>query len=876
LERHLAGDGPPLLLIAGEPGIGKTRLLAEVGQRARRQGWTVIEGGCHRRSGQEPFAPLLGALESHLRHSSLAALRAQLDGCAWLVRLLPELAETTLVPVPTWTLPPEQERRLMFAAVARLLGNTASPSGTLLVLDDLQWAGADALDLLASLVHAPRDQRLRVVGAYRSTEVRPLDALRTLLADLATAGLAGETRLGPMSPAQATALLGSVLDGARDVTSQVHAQVLARAGGVPYFLVSCAQALRYGALEGPGVDVPWSVAESIRQRVGMMPSEARDVLAMAAIVGRSVARRLLFKVAGALGQEHQTVIETLETVGQARLLVESGSERYRFPHDLIREVVWTDLSTARRASLHQRVAEALEQEPGEPPMELLAYHYSHAENVDKAIYYLEQAAEHAQNRYACTEAEGYYRRLIEQLDVLGRREQADHARECLGAALLTAARYEQAIETLEQVVAGYQARADLEGVARATAHIGEAHALRGSCVDGIARVKRLVLEAEVGPFALSAESLAKLYDALAQLLQRSARYAEQLAAAECACACAEEAQDARLLAHNQVSCGLALAYLNRREEAIPRLEGALPLLRASGDLWRLFHVLNALCWVHGAWGDFPRLQDYLAQAQVIAMQIDNPHLLPEVLFFQAFHAFVTGDWDRSLAQLQEAHAALGQASSPWVAAQVLAALGHLHTFRGHTLGAQYFDEAQHLIEHPFIERWIVSVQSECDLMHGDAAAAYARLEPLLEAQDIVTYDLLILMGWATLERDLGKAAEFVEHGIELARNARSPNHFAIVDGLRVWAQLAMRQGEWQAAEQAVDESLQVSQAMGYPYGKAKALYVAGLLHHAKGETERARQRLEEALVILSRLGEQVYAERIEQTLGEVSQGSALP
>src|SRR5262249_39966729 len=131
LKQHLEGVGPQLLLFAGEPGMGKSRLLQEAALRARAQGWTVLSGGCHRRSGQEPFAPLLGALESALRRAAPAALRIQLEGCAWLVRLLPELAETTLVPAPSWSLPPEQERRLMFAAVARYLANVAGPAGTL-------------------------------------------------------------------------------------------------------------------------------------------------------------------------------------------------------------------------------------------------------------------------------------------------------------------------------------------------------------------------------------------------------------------------------------------------------------------------------------------------------------------------------------------------------------------------------------------------------------------------------------------------------------------------------------------------------------------------------------------------------------------------
>ncbi len=142
---QLLADGPPVLLVAGEPGIGKSRLLQAGIEQAEAHGWTVLAGGCHRRSGQDPYAPLVGALVDSLRRQSPAQQRLQLQGCAWLVRLLPELADSGVVSRPTWTLPPEQERRLMFGAVARYLTNGAGPAGTLLVLDDLHWAGSDAL-----------------------------------------------------------------------------------------------------------------------------------------------------------------------------------------------------------------------------------------------------------------------------------------------------------------------------------------------------------------------------------------------------------------------------------------------------------------------------------------------------------------------------------------------------------------------------------------------------------------------------------------------------------------------------------------------------------------------------------------------------------
>lgn len=200
LQRHLEGEGPPVLLLAGEPGIGKTRLLQEVARCAVAQGLSVLTGGCQRQGGQQPYAPLLDALERHVQGQDPLQLRADLQGCAWLVRLLPELADGRIEPLPVLALPPDQERRLLFGAVRRFLANVGDLAGTLVLLDDLQWAGDDALALLTTLVRSAVPIPLRVVGAYRDTEVHPDHPLAVLLADRRCALLPAQLRPDPARP----------------------------------------------------------------------------------------------------------------------------------------------------------------------------------------------------------------------------------------------------------------------------------------------------------------------------------------------------------------------------------------------------------------------------------------------------------------------------------------------------------------------------------------------------------------------------------------------------------------------------------------------------------------------------------------------------
>jgi len=508
--------------------------------------------------------PLLEALAYHLNLQRPDRLGTDLAGCAWLVRLLPELAGI-LEPLPSGNLAPDQERRLLYAAVGRFLANVAGPAGTVLILDDLQWAGPDALELLATL--AGTSASLRIVSAYRDTEVRPADPLSVVLSDLAQARLRRQHTLGPLAQADAAALLHSLLAGVAGGDATIPGHVLERAGGMPFFLVSYAQALCTGAVEA----VPWDLAQGVRQRVALLPATGQEILGAAAIVGRRVPRAVLVAVAG---QPEEDVLSGLEAACRLRLLQEEGEEGYAFAHDVIREVVEADVGSARRAVLHRRVAEALKGDPTGAPPELLAYHHARSGTLDSAVPYLEQAGDRAWTARAHGAAEAHYQMALDHLERLGRTHDAVRVREKLGEVLIQIGRYDAALQVLEPAAIAYGAGDDREGLGRVTARVGEAHALRDTPEEGIARLQPLVERLEQGE-AFPAQ--AALCLRLAVLMFMAGRYGESLTAVERAAELARAAGNDRVLVQATWNRANILQMLGRPEEALRADQEVLPV-----------------------------------------------------------------------------------------------------------------------------------------------------------------------------------------------------------------------------------------------------------------------------------------------------------
>jgi transcriptional regulator with XRE-family HTH domain/tetratricopeptide (TPR) repeat protein len=918
LAQHLASDGPPLFVLAGEPGIGKSGLLEEIAGRAGEQGWTVLSGGCHRRSGQEPFAPFVGALGHFLVSRSPAQQRLDLQGCGWLVRLLPELAEHAIVPAPSWTLPPEQERRLMFAAVARVLANVASPAGTLLVLDDLHWAGGDALDLLGALAREPGSRQLRIVAAYRDTDVGPHDPLSLLLGDLAREDRAAHAGLALLARDEARELLAQLLDGASGAPGDGNAQagnaqapsvdaVLDRSSGLPLFLVSWAQELRSGMV-APDVTLtalPWTAAESIRQRVAVLPAAARTVLATAAVAGREVQCTVLLAATVTTGLGEADILAGLEAACRARLLAETTEHAYAFAHDLIRETVMADLGGARRAALHRSIAEALEARPEARGYAErgyaergyaaeLAWHFAEGDEPARALPYALLAGDQAEAAHAHDDAERHYSQVVDLAHAIGSEVHEAEALMRRADVRFLKTRFEDAHTDLLRAAELFQRLGNWERLTWATCQrvkvcdaLGKAletlpivEALlavligitsRASAENAAVRLETVEQRARRATSRLSDQSAARLFLCLTSRMVHLDRFEEVFPLSTATIRHAQRAADKRMesLAHSFRA--IAQQATGQLDDAPATLERAWRTAEASADLEAQF---VALVW-NGALHDFQA--DPVAagrswsQALEALTRLGDSSRANVLRLLLGCNAVVLGDWREARRRCEEARA---MATDRDISTGQLAqrALLHLDLLQGNPASSTAGTLADPLIlsrlHDPAAASFLIYGLAEVALLAGPAGAVREHIRAVIagpEASFAGLDKLYVLLAWAEVElmhEEEARAALIQARHVAESRKRRA----TYVDLWRVEALLALRQGRWADARRALEEALALSRTMPYPWAGAKALYVYGQLHAANGEPERARERYDQALAICHWLGERLYGERIERAL----------
>jgi DNA-binding winged helix-turn-helix (wHTH) protein/tetratricopeptide (TPR) repeat protein len=368
LEKVRAGTGS-LAFIAGEAGIGKTRLLEEFAARARGAGVEVLGGRCFEGDFAPPFGAFAEAIASYAKESNPDVLRGEIAGFGGvLVKLVPELRERLPdLPAPM-DLAPEEERARLLDAVAQLLWAVARRTPVVVILDDLHWAEGGTLALLRYLARFVARHRVLLVAAYRDVELGHAHPLQDTLHALRREHEFEPIALGGLDQAAVTDLLGALAK--HQVPTEFVEVITAETGGNPFFLREVLlQLLEEGKIERTGgrftsrfsiqeMGIPEGVRQVMRRRLAGLSKEANRLLAAAS----GCAGGCRFDImAAASGLKEREALDALDEALESQLLqATSEPEVYEFSHALLRHTVASELSPSRKARIHRRLAEEME------------------------------------------------------------------------------------------------------------------------------------------------------------------------------------------------------------------------------------------------------------------------------------------------------------------------------------------------------------------------------------------------------------------------------------------------------------------------------------------------------------------------------------
>ncbi len=431
LEAAACGQGG-VVLLSGEAGIGKSRLVAELRRSAETHDFQLLSGQCFPTDRACPYAPLLDLLRTFLAPVSSAQIATALGSSArTLFPFLPEPVQqlpeiVSLPPVPS--LDSEQEKRRLFATLAEVFTKQTSSRPVLLVVEDIHWSDESTLEFLLFFARKTVASRLLVLLTYRGDEVG--QPLRFLLAQLDRERQRQEVVLEPLSRATTETFLQTILQGTRSLPTGMLDALYDLTEGNPFFLEEVLKALITAGELVEGEDgwhwkradtwhIPLSLHNAVELRLTRLSTDAKRVLQLAAVAGRRFDFALLQQITR---YDETYLVELMKEAIAAQLVVEESAEQFAFRHALTQQAIAADLLARERRALHSTIAQTLEQLHAtalDAHLADLAYHYAEAERWSETMEYARLAAEQAQALSAPRAAVEQWTRVMHAARQLG-------------------------------------------------------------------------------------------------------------------------------------------------------------------------------------------------------------------------------------------------------------------------------------------------------------------------------------------------------------------------------------------------------------------------------------------------------------------------
>ena len=869
-ERAREG-GRPFVLLAGEPGIGKSRLAAEAATLAHADGATVLHGRCDADLGL-PYQAFAGALGHYVQHAPPAlADRLRASGGGALARLVPQLSDSAAPGAP------DADRHVLFAEVAALLATNPWPP-LVLVLDDLHWADRPTLALLRYLFGAPALGHLLVVGTYRSTEVGDDHALAHLLAELDSDVDGERLELGGLSQADILALTAQVvgrelppglLELARVLTLETRGNAFFLTE-ILHHLADSGELERDGSAwerrgEAPAIELPGNVLETIARRVTRLGAEAGDLLAIAATIGAEFDVGVLSRAARVSEDQALDLLDRAIAAGLVTAPADTGRS-YRFAHALVGHTVYQRLPPGRRRRLHRRVAGAIEDltggDGGPGRIAELANHVirgAYAEDLPKALLYARRAGDRALEQLAPQEGERWYERA---LGLLGDLPVADDAQRCdllvgLGRAqcqsgnaafrqtLLDAAEIARRLGDRDRLVEA--ALANTRGFASAT---GEVDAERVDVLEGAL--------AAVGEQDSAVR--ARLLATLAAELTFAGDWERRRRLSDEALGAARGAGDPATLAHVLSTRFLAIWTPETLAGRYAETEEELELAKRSGDRLARFRALHWRAAACVERGELEQAAQLVTRESKLAAELGQPTASWLAAYDRATRALMRGLLDEAETQTETAGRIARESGQPEALAFYVGQLLNVRFEQGRLSELEPMIAAQ-VQANPGIPAFraaLALAYSESgketdarDLLDADGSAAFVALP----------YDSNWLVGLAIYAEACGQvgsriAARSLYLLLEPWAGQVAFNSATTWGSIeRHLGNLAAVFGRAEEAEQRLRRAAELHERMGAPIWLARTrLDLARVLRPGRREERERRWLLEQAMSTARELG----------------------
>ncbi len=871
-----------LVLLSGEPGVGKTRLAHEVMSQAQAGGAVVLRGGCYEYEATTPYLPFVEALRAYVHAQPADALRAHLGPTApELARLAPEI-EAKLGPLPpNPPLPPNDERLRLFDNIARFLAALARPHGLLVCLDDLHWADQATLALLHYLLRNLTGERLLVLGAYREVELDRGHPLAAALVEWNRERLATRFALGRLGLAETATLLATLLEQER-VSTEFAEAIYRETEGNPFFVEEVVKSLiEQGQLyrEGEGwgrqsvadLAIPQSIKEAIGRRLSRLSQPCAETLHTAAALGKTFAFAELAAVARA---DEDTLLDALDEASAAQLIRADQGDRFAFTHDKIRETLVEELNPIRRRRLHQRIGDALEKlyaAQVDAHAADLAYHFVESGDWGRGLTYSKQAAEKAEGLFAHDEAIKYLGLARECAIALGDQEQEARVAERLGDVYAIRRPASLAVEHYTAALALAQSapqRAALK------ARIGDVYAVIGD-ERGVeflqTAVRELDPETQRGEVALALAHLGRFQHYLGQH-RRAIELLEQ------AYALAEPLDDTATL--RTIFGHLAGAYLHlaRYRESADYGRRCLLLGQRKNDTLVTLIGQGSLSQSALYTGPAQTALETIARLRVLAETTGHRHMVAWSHIEDAVARHTLGELAvarrsarEATAQARRAGDVRGAALFGYVHALIETDLGcdeSARVYADEVLGAA--DAANDILLH-WTSRWAAAYRHVQREEWAEAVRMLDEAAARLAGTDHRHGPLQFGPTYAEASLGVGRvadAARLNEAHLALAREAEAPHYEALA--LRVRGQIRAAQGRPDEAEAAFGAALAILEPSGARLELGRALYHRARLGHDLARHDDARADLARARDLFAACGAPRHLRRAEALLATLA------